>query len=86
MIWNYIISLTFHYTKKKIYEKFRGPFEHEAPGLLNPPLTIGYVVDIGRSYPTDKLKTARDAVNSNDEVQLEFSRVFASAPSSGRDS
>ena len=28
----YYVSLTFHYPKKKEYEKFRGPFEYEAPG------------------------------------------------------
>ena len=30
----YYVSLTFHYTKKKKYEKFRGPLRP----LLNPPL------------------------------------------------
>ena len=42
----YYVSVTFQYTKKKKYEKFRGPFEHEAPNarlvrpLLNPLLIL----------------------------------------------
>ena len=49
----YYVSLIFHYTKKKKkkYEKFRGPFEHEALWIQIQEFLFHRTTATGHSWP-----------------------------------